>query len=95
MLSRLIMFIFNLFGAMDICLKLMYKVLAPSIITPYKLLSTYGGSGHIYVSVASYVFILVFLRKFSCSCISYVAKQTSQLHSGQLYNVQHLASKIT
>ena len=29
--------------------KLMYNVLAPSIITPYKFLWTYGGSGHICV----------------------------------------------
>ena len=33
--------------------KLMYKVLAPSIMTPYKFLWAYGGSGlDIYVSVA-------------------------------------------
>ena len=40
---------------MDISLnkqKFMYEVLAPSIMTPYKFLLTYGGSGHIYVSVA-------------------------------------------
>ena len=30
----------------------MFEVLAPRIITPYKFLWTYGGSGHIYVSVA-------------------------------------------
>ena len=39
---------------MGICLncklKLMYKVLAPSIMTPYKFLWTYGGSEHICVS---------------------------------------------
>ena len=32
--------------------KQMYKVLVPSIMTPYKFLWTYGGSGYIYVSVA-------------------------------------------
>ena len=30
----------------------MYEVLAPSIMTPYKFLWTYGGSGHINVSMA-------------------------------------------
>ena len=31
--------------------KLMYKVLVPSIIAPYKFLWTYGGSGHMYMYV--------------------------------------------
>ena len=47
--------LFNPLDAMGISLdkqKLMYKVLAPSIMTPYKFLWTYGGSGHNYVSVA-------------------------------------------
>ena len=30
-----------------------YRVLASSIITPYKLLWTYGGSGHIYMYVSA------------------------------------------
>ena len=47
--------LFNPFDAMGICLikqNFMYKVLVPSFITPYKLLLTYGGSGHIHVSMA-------------------------------------------
>jgi hypothetical protein len=45
----------NPLDAMGISLnkhKLMYDILTPSIIAPYKFLWTYGGSGHIYVSVA-------------------------------------------
>ena len=46
----MLLIINNPLDTMGICLnkqKLMHSVLVPSIITPYKFLWTYGGSGHI------------------------------------------------
>ena len=43
--------------------KLMYKVLAPSI------LWTYDGSGHVYVSVAGVNTIIVFVGQILAKCI--------------------------